>query len=199
VDETQAIAQLKRGNLEGLETLVKLHQGRALRTACLITRDLPQAEDVVQNAFLRAYEHIDQFDEGQPFAPWFNQIVIHDTLKVLQKQKKNLSIDEMEEENNFDIFDPAPLPEEVLESKETIHAVWMALARLEPRQRAAFVMRYYLQMPEKEIAETLQGPLGTIKWWSFSARRKLKLTLLADQSESAPGSDQSLKKEYRDE
>ena len=199
MNETQAIAQLKRGNLEGLETLVKLHQGRALRTACLIIHDLPQAEDIVQNAFLRTYGHIDQFDESQPFAPWFNRIVIHDTLKVLQKQKKNLSIDEMEETSDFDIFDPAPLPEEALEAKETLQAVRLALTRLDPQQRAAFVMRYYLQMSEKDIAETLHGPLGTVKWWSFSARRKLKQTLLAAQSTGPAGSDSSMRKEYRDE
>lgn len=199
MNETQAISQLKRDNLEGLEILVKLHQGRALRTACLIIQDLPRAEDIVQNAFLRAYERIDQFDESQPFAPWFNRIVVHDTLKALQKQRREFSIDALEETEQFDIFDPAPLPEEVLESKETLHAVYLALARLDPQQRASFVMRYYLQMSEKEIAETLKSPLGTVKWWSFSARRKLKQTFLAAQATGATGSDESIRKDYKNE
>ncbi|MBE3119263.1 MAG: RNA polymerase subunit sigma-24, partial [Candidatus Atribacteria bacterium] len=60
--ESEAIARLKEGDISGLETLVKVHQLKAVRTAYLIVRDYFLAEDVVEDAFLRAYERINQFD-----------------------------------------------------------------------------------------------------------------------------------------
>ena len=74
MDEQAAIARLKHGQIEGLETLVHLHQRKALRAAVLICHDYALAEDIVQNAFVRAYERIQQFDASKPFAPWFLRV-----------------------------------------------------------------------------------------------------------------------------
>lgn len=189
MEEKQAIAQLKKGNSDGLETLVQLYQLQALRTVSLITGDTAQAEDIVENAFIRASERISQFDEQRPFGPWFMRSVIHDALKYLQRRKRSTSLDEMEEQGSFDLFDPAPLPEEAMESKELCQTVWQTLQNLSPRQRAAVVMRYYLDMPEVEIASLLHGPPGTIKWWLYTARQQLKKWLTpideAEQPQSA--------------
>ncbi len=62
--------------------LVRRHQVEALRVAVLITRDRALAEDIVQAAFLRAYERIDQFDADRPFAPWFLRGVVRDAVKL---------------------------------------------------------------------------------------------------------------------
>ncbi len=77
MQESKAIARLKRGDLGGLEALVMTYQVKALRAAYLIVRDDDLVEDVVQNAFLRAYERIAQFDGERPFGPWFFRIVIN--------------------------------------------------------------------------------------------------------------------------
>lgn len=71
MDERRAVERLKGGDPGGLEALVKAHQVRAVRAAYLICRDRPLAEDVVQGAFVKAYEKIKTFDEGRPFGPWF--------------------------------------------------------------------------------------------------------------------------------
>jgi RNA polymerase sigma-70 factor, ECF subfamily len=178
MEEATAIDQLKRGNLDGLETLVKLHQLKAIRTASLITGSPSLAEDIVQNAFLKVVDHIGQFREDAPFFPWFARIVINDAIKSLRRDKNDISLDRMLDDVTLDLKDPAPLPEEVLESKETRDALWQALAQLDANERATFVMRYYLQMPEREVAEVLQGPTGTIKWWAFSARRRMRQSLV---------------------
>jgi RNA polymerase sigma-70 factor (ECF subfamily) len=189
MDEKQAIAQLKKGNLEGLETLVKTNQVKAIRTACLITGDLALAEDVVQDAFLRVYACIDQFNDELSFTPWFTRIVINNALKVLRRQKRILSMEADDTKGDFDLFDSTPLPEEALQSKQTLQAIWQAINKLPPPQRAAFVMRYYLQMSEKEIADILHGPIGTIKWWAFSARQKLRLSLFTSPTEGLSEQD----------
>jgi DNA-directed RNA polymerase specialized sigma24 family protein len=71
LQEQEAIIRLKQGDISGLEILVQKYQIQAVRAAYLITRDSALAEDIVQTAFIRASELIDQFDVGRPFASWF--------------------------------------------------------------------------------------------------------------------------------
>ena len=92
MDETQAITQLKKRNINGLETLVRLHYVHAVRTAYLITRERPLAEDVVQTAFIRSYERIDQFDLTRPFINWFLRIVVNDAIKAATRQNGSREI-----------------------------------------------------------------------------------------------------------
>lgn len=70
--EQQALARLKERDIGGLEFLVRRYQVQAVRAAYLVTRDRGLAEEVVQSAFLRAYERIEQFDARRPFRPWFS-------------------------------------------------------------------------------------------------------------------------------
>ena len=69
MEEAEAIARLKQGDVGGLEALVHGHQVQAVRTAYLITRDRALAEDIVQAAFVRAHERIEQFDTGRSLVP----------------------------------------------------------------------------------------------------------------------------------
>ena len=82
MEEQKAIARLKRGDISGLEALVRKYQVQAVRAAYLIIRDRALAEDIVQAAFLRAYERIGQFDAGRPFGPWFLRSVVNDAVKA---------------------------------------------------------------------------------------------------------------------
>jgi RNA polymerase sigma-70 factor (ECF subfamily) len=174
MDEQQAITRLKQGDPNGLEVLVRLYQLQALRAASLITGDYPLAEDIVQNAFLRAAEKIDQFDSGRPFAPWFLRIVVNDAIKAAQKQKRQVSLDVDERDEPRNLPDPAPLPEELVETEEFHQSIQRALAKLPPVQRAAIVMRYYLGMSEQAMTEELDSPAGTVKWRLHEARRRLE-------------------------
>jgi RNA polymerase sigma-70 factor (ECF subfamily) len=88
MEEQEAIARLKRGDVGGLEALVRRYQVQAVRTAYLITRDRALAEDIVQAAFLRAYERIDQFDAGRPFGPWFLRSVANDAVKAAARRER---------------------------------------------------------------------------------------------------------------
>ncbi len=82
MEEQEAIARLKRGDVGGLEALVHKYQVKAVRTAYLVVRDRALAEDIVQAAFLRAYERIGQFDAGRPFGPWFLRSVAYEFLRL---------------------------------------------------------------------------------------------------------------------
>ena len=87
MEEREAIARLNRGDIAGLETLVRQYQVQAVRTAYLITRDRALAEDIVQAAFLRVYERIGQFDTKRPFGPWFLRSVVNDAIKAATRHE----------------------------------------------------------------------------------------------------------------
>jgi RNA polymerase sigma factor (sigma-70 family) len=93
MEEQDAIARLRRGGIGGLEWLVRCYQTPALRAATLVTRDRPLAEDVVQAAFLRAYERIGQFAPDRPFGPWFRRSVVNAAARAAARQARQVSLD----------------------------------------------------------------------------------------------------------
>jgi RNA polymerase sigma-70 factor (ECF subfamily) len=176
LEEKQAIARLKQGDLVGLETLVEHYQVQAVSTAYLILRDMKMAEDVVQTAFLRAAEKIDQFDENRLFKAWFLRSVINASIKAAKRQQRLTPLDEDNSTSamvNW-LLDPNPSPEEIVETEDTRRMVWNALEQLSAQQRAVVVMRHFLEMNETEMTRQLNRPGTTVRWWLRSARKRLK-------------------------
>ncbi|MDY6875307.1 MAG: RNA polymerase sigma factor [Chloroflexota bacterium] len=172
MEEQEAIARLKRGDVGGLEPLVRKYQVQAVRTAYLITRDRALAEDIVQAAFLRAYERIGQFDAGRSFGPWFLRSVVNDAVKSVSRGKRQISL---ETDSLAGLLaDPNPGPAQIAEAADLRQKVWDALGKLPPAQRAAIVLRYYLGLSEAEMAEQLACPPGTVKWRLHAARKRLR-------------------------
>jgi RNA polymerase sigma-70 factor (ECF subfamily) len=149
---------------------------KAGHTALLITCNRQMAEDVVQDAFLQVYRKIAQFDDDRPFSPWLLKIVINFAKKALRRQRKHLSFERSEDENPIAewLIDPKKGPETLSESAELSEQVWQAIERLSPDQREAVVLRYFLGSKEREMVETLNRPLTTVKWWLYAARRRLR-------------------------
>lgn len=181
MDETQqAIARIKRGDLTGLEWLVRKHQAKAVYAAYLVLRDRQAAEDVVQNAFLRVVERIGQYDESRPFEPWFLRSVINAALDTARQQSRWISLEaQVEAENDAGglvawLLNGQPWPEDLVETRELRQAVRSALKQLNTEQRAAIVLRYFLDMNEAEMTEILRRPPSTIKWRLHEAKRHLK-------------------------
>jgi len=188
MNERKAITRLKRGDIGGLETLVKAYQVRAVRAATLITHDRALAEDIVQAAFIRAYERIHQFDAARPFGPWFLRSVVNDAVKAVTRRRPQIALDGVPPGDLARLTDPAPGPDALLERAETQQAIVDALAQLPPDQRAAVVLRYYLGMSEAEIAGEQACPRGTVKWRLHAARDRLR-TLLTPSHHPASGDD----------
>ncbi len=181
MEEQEAIARIKRGDIGGLESLVRRYQVQAVRAAYLIVRDRETAEDIVQSAFLRVYERIHQFDAGRPFGPWFLRSVVNDAVKAATRRQRQVPLEvgsESEEASLADLLaDPNPGPADLVEAAETRQAVLAALDRLPPAQRAAIVLRYYLGLSEAEMADELACPPGTVKWRLHAARKRLRSLL----------------------
>lgn len=172
MDESEAIYRLKQGDISGLEALVILYQAQALRVAYLTTRDYALAEDIVQASFLRVYERIKQFDSTRPFGPWFIRSVINSAVTAV-RNRRVLSL-QLQEDTEIELPSPTPGLQEMLESAETKDEILSALNKLPPKERAALVMRYYLEWSDAEVSHKLLVPPGTVRRRLHDARRRLR-------------------------
>ena len=175
-----AITRLKQGNIAGLAELVKKYQVEGVHAALLIIHDQALAEDIVQEAFLQIYRTIRLFDDRRPFKPWFLRIVINSSLKSARRQSREFSLEEPEDGKPTAewLIDPGLGPETLVETAEMRESVWKAIGELTPEQRAAVVLRYFLDRNEREMIQDLNRPLTTIKWWLYTARQRLRNGLL---------------------
>ena len=136
-------------------------------------------EDVVQAAFLRAYERIGQFDETRPFGPWFLRSVVNGAIDAARQLDRMISLDQEDETGQPSgwLAADSPCPEDFVETAETRQAVRCALDQLTAEQRAAIVLRHFLDMSENEMTLHLQRPPSTIKWRLHEARKRLRALL----------------------
>jgi RNA polymerase sigma-70 factor (ECF subfamily) len=173
MDEITAIRRMKAGDFGGLESLMARYQVKAARAAFLITRDKAQAEDVVQQVFLHLFQHPNRFDENHPFEPYLMRSVVNAALNVCRNEKLIISL-----EGNIEtverLISQAASVESQTEYSQLKGEILQALGQLPPRQRAAVVQRYYLDMSEQEMALALDAAPGTVKWLLNSARAGLR-------------------------
>ena len=181
MDERDAIARLQRGDIGGLEALVRAYQVRAVRTAYLVTRDLALADDIMQAAFLKVVERIDQFDARRPFGPWFLKLVLNDALKAAAWRERHrplaAGLDGDAGADADRLTDEQPGPEALVERAETAAEVWAALGQLPAAQRAAIVQRYFLGLSEAEMVAVQGCAPSTVKWRLRTARERLRVLL----------------------
>ncbi len=173
MDDSTAIRCLKQGDFGGLEALMARYQVRAVRVAFLITGDRGRAEDVVQDVFFRIFQRPASLDESRPFEPYLTRSVINAALNACRNDRRSISL-----EGNTDVVERlislAASVESQAEYSQLKAEILEALMHLPPRQRAAIVQRYYLDMSEHDMALALEAPPGTVKWLLHSARSGLR-------------------------
>lgn len=183
MNEQQAIKRMKGGDINGLAVLVQTYQVQAVRAVDLICNDVALAQDIVQNAFVRVYQRIEQFDSSRPFGPWFMRICVNDAYKAVTRNRTiSLETPLASVSDNgatlSDVLpDDTPLPEDQLELSELKADVWAALGKLAPAERTVIVMQHFLSFSEQEMAEALDCPKGTVKWRLHQARKRLRVFL----------------------
>ena len=177
-DDISAVRRLKRGDIGGLETLVCRYQVKAVRAAFLVVRDERVAEEIAQETFLKIFRRIGRFDENRPFGPYLLRSVVNAALDEASIQDQAaVGIESVEE-----LIQHAVSVEGQVEFNALKRDIHHALGQLSARQRAAVVMRYFFDMSEKEMAESLDARPGTVKWLLNAARKRLR-SLLEERSE----------------
>jgi RNA polymerase sigma-70 factor (ECF subfamily) len=179
LNDLKAVMRLKRGDIGGLEALVKRYQDDALKTAFLIVRDQSIAEDIVQSTFLRIYQGIDHFDETRPFRPYLLRSIANAAIHHTQQSQREVSMNDDTAGYAFEdmLSSSDPYPEAEAEQAELREAVWAAMETLPVVQRATVVLRYFAGLSEREVAVELDVPAGTVKWRLHTARKQLNVLL----------------------
>lgn len=175
--DSEAIRRLKSGDIGGLEILVTRYQARALRAAFFILQDEQLAEDVVQDTFIRIYQHVHQFDERREFAPYLMRSVVNAALNSARRDARSGRADDGGEPALENLLAQAAGVESQVEFAQLKKEILEALRRLSPRQRAVIVQRYYLEMDEKDIVQALNVAPGTVRWLLAAARERLRALL----------------------
>lgn len=172
VTDAEAMAALARGEIQPLDVLVARHNDRAQRLAYGVLRDPSRTHDVVADSFLKIVAAAQRFDPNRPFAPWFDRIVINLAIQDVQRDVRRRRI--------AGLWRRPPEgddPSQVAEAGELRDAIAVALARLNPRDRAVVTMRLVLGMSEQETAAALDCPVGTVKSRLARARHQLDRSL----------------------
>jgi RNA polymerase sigma-70 factor (ECF subfamily) len=183
MDDTAAIQRLRRGDIGGLDELMLRYQLQAIRAAYLVCQDVSMAEDIVQSAFIRAYERIDQFDISRSFGPWFLRSVVNDAIQATVREQRTIPLDTDTQirslaqstkwgSTTVDVV-------EQVERLETGAEIRAAIALLPAEQRAAIVLRYYLDLSDDEISARLHSTPSTVRWRLHTARKRLRTLLPA--------------------
>jgi RNA polymerase sigma-70 factor (ECF subfamily) len=181
--ESDLLGKARGGNLFAFEEIVKRYQRRVYAVAFRIVRRHDLADDVVQEAFIRAYESLGRFDTGRPFAPWIATIAANLALNHVRSPRFR---EEPLPEAHAEAPHPAPSPLGGLLEGEADAQLKAAMDRLPPEQRAVLVLRVVEDLSYKEIAESLGLSLGTVMSRLARAREKLREALLPYIEGAAP-------------
>ncbi|MCU1600636.1 MAG: polymerase subfamily sigma factor [Frankiales bacterium] len=157
-----------------LEVWLKQDYGTAYRTACLVLRDPVDAQDAVQEAFLRVWRFRDAIPEGDARKAWLYRVVVNACVSRIRSEKSRAGKDDGDLGLET-LPDAAPSPHESAERSQLAGDVLAALAELPETLRVPLVLRFYAGLSEKEIAVAIDRRPGTVKSRLYDARQRLAL------------------------
>lgn len=166
--DLEVIQSVLRGDKDAFAVLVERHAEAVYKFAYRYLRNGGDAEDVAQEAFVRAWKNVKKFDETKNFKTWLFAITKNAALDLIKKKKPLLFSQIAEEDEQLDAFfapfAPAPeLPDAVFSRKMVKADIARSLAALPPGYRTVLAMRYNDHLKFREIAETLGEPIDTVK------------------------------------
>ena len=167
-DEKKLLAEAKNGDSDAFGKLVERYQRRVYTVIYRFVRNHTEADDLAQEAFIRAVRAIDRFDLRYPFSPWMYRIAINLTLNHLKKRRLPMVDADLERKPSADS------PVSVLEQDEPRRKVPAAIARLSLKLRQVLVLRVYADWPYAQIAQVLAIPIGTVMSRLARARQAVK-------------------------
>src|SRR5256884_8215171 len=179
-DDLALVHASKSGDVAAFEELVKRYDRKLLRIAQHLTHNREDAQDVVQEAFLKAFQYLGQFRENSKFSTWLIRITLNQSLMKLRKRRptREASIDnnfQSEEDNRpIDVADWAPNPEELYSAAELREILRKTLQELGPGLRVVFVLRDVEGLSLEQTAEVLDLSLSAVKARSWRARLQLR-------------------------
>jgi len=178
-DEGAVVARAQAGDAAAYSELVKRYERKIFRLAMNITRNREDAEDVMQEAFLKAYQHLDNFQGDSKFYTWLVRIAVNEALMKLRRRRPGeFSLDEPVEgeEDSLprEIADWGPSPEQRFARSEMNEILTGAIEKLDPAFRVVFVLRDVEELSTEDTAKLLGLSIPAVKSRLLRARLKLR-------------------------
>lgn len=178
IEDQRLIKLAREGNQKAFEALLKKYRNLVYHVMIKMVRNPQEAEDLSQEAFIKAFNALASFNEEFAFSTWLMKIATNNCIDYLRKKKlRTYSIDEpiqyKEEQVQVELPDHDPTPERQLLNEERRILINEAIQSLPPRYRHVIVLRHQEEKSYEDIAEILKLPLGTVKARIFRAREML--------------------------
>jgi RNA polymerase sigma-70 factor (ECF subfamily) len=179
-DESVLLAQSREGDTTAFAELVRRYEGRIFRLAQHITQNREDAEDVLQETFMKAYEHLDQFKGDAKFYTWIVRIAVNQALMKLRRRKtdRSVSLDEQIDTGEDTIVREIAAWDEDPEqrfTREELHGILdRAIQSLDPPYRSVFILRDIDELSTEETAEALGLSVPAVKSRLLRARLQLR-------------------------
>lgn len=177
--DADLIASARQGAAEAWEAILAHHQEAVFRLAYLLLGDADDAQDVAQEAFIRAYRALDQFDPERPLRPWLLRIAAN-----LARNRRRTLGRYLAALQRALLAEPRPTesaPVEALSAQQmAAQALWQAVRRLSSADQEVIYLRYFLEAQESEMAAALHVAPGTVKSRLHRALGRLRTVITAE-------------------
>ncbi|MCC6418414.1 MAG: sigma-70 family RNA polymerase sigma factor [Gemmataceae bacterium] len=182
-DDHRLITECLQGRADAFGVLVARYQDRLYNTVYRLLDNAEDAQDVVQEAFLSAYQSLDTFKGDSQFYTWLYRIAFNTAISLKRKQRVVLSLHTARDNGGVEPLDASEFnqPDHALEKQEEERRVLRALNRLSPEHRAVLIMKDMDGQKYEAIADILRVPIGTIR--SRLHRARLELRELLEREE----------------
>jgi RNA polymerase sigma-70 factor (ECF subfamily) len=172
IDDAEAVVRSRGGDLDAYAVLVARYTLRAHRAAFLLGAG-EEADDVVQEAFVKAFRHLSRFRVGEPFGPWLLRIVANETRNLTRSRRRRAALAlRLSAAESGDTVADGPV-DQVLAADRHARLV-AAVNTLPDKERQVLVCRYFLDLSEAETAQVLEWPLGSVKSRTSRALSRLR-------------------------
>ena len=180
-DEFILVDRVLAGDRRAFETLVRRHERRVFRVALAVLGNVEDAEDAMQETFVKAFRHLEQFGKASRFSTWLTRIAINESIQKRRKQKNYVPLEESETgEAHFTSqrYEPWKTNPEALYGKQELHRIIEeAIQSLPEIYREAFVLRDVEELSAEEAAEVLGTTIPALKSRLLRARLMMRETL----------------------
>jgi RNA polymerase sigma-70 factor (ECF subfamily) len=188
-DDPQLIHECLQGETAAFGELIARYQDRLYNTVYRLLDNAEDAQDVVQDAFLHAYQSLDSFKGDAQFFTWLYRIAVNTAISLKRKQKSAVRLQGgADAATNVEPLDLSPDsdPGRVLERTEQAARIQQALRRLSPEHRAVLIMKDVDDKKYEDMADFLDVPIGTIRSRLHRARLELRAILEAEEAGAVP-------------
>lgn len=173
-DDRELVLAAQAGHEDAFNRLVLRHRKSLYLTAVGLLGNADDADDLCQDAFVKAYENLGSFRSGSSFYTWLYRICINLCLNKLRARKVRTFFRLDQDELVLPAAETADMP---TEQAEFLIKARHAIAKLPDKQRAVFILRYFRELPHAEIAQIMDRDVGTIKANYHQAIKKLQTEL----------------------